>query len=519
MEIKELVLKNFGKFLDKSICFSSGINLIYGVNEAGKTTIHTFLKSMLFGMERSRGRGAANDTFSRYEPWYNPNYYAGRIRFSCGMRNFCLERNFDKYAKNAVLYCEDDGETLSVEHGDLEMLLNGMTETDYVNTVSIGQMRAATTQALAAELKDYAANYYATGNGEMNLSAAIELLNLRKKEIEKEIREQGRKKQEKREKLESELSYIWRDMHRLEKEIEQVEKAWDERRDKFAKKEEELRVQGENEKKKGIFSHWRIHPVESFVMLAAIILSFTVFKRPWNFLVTVVVALASGLHLWNRMKDGKKEQESENKKQNEQKELAGEDEKFRWRVEKLQEDYREKKIQYENLREKLDEMDEISNEAKGLEKHRRAFEIAANQMNSLSGDMQKMLGQKINRRVSEILSEVTKGAYESVWVDDTLKVWLLAQGKKISMEQVSKGTLEQIYFALRMAASEILHDEEFPVIFDDAFAYYDDERLQLVLEWLERNRQQVIIFTCQKREEEILKRFHIPYHKVELKRS
>ena len=133
-----------------------------------------------------------------------------------------------------------------------------------------------------------------------------------------------------------------------------------------------------------------------------------------------------------------------------------------------------------------------------------------------SSILNKMLGQKINRRVSEILSEVTKGAYESVWVDDTLKVWLLAQGKKISMEQVSKGTLEQIYFALRMAASEILHDEEFPVIFDDAFAYYDDERLQLVLEWLERNRQQVIIFTCQKREEEILKRFHIPYHKVEL---
>lgn len=84
MEIKELVLKNFGKFLDKSICFSSGINLIYGVNEAGKTTIHTFLKSMLFGMERSRGRGAANDTFSRYEPWYNPNYYAEESVFPVG---------------------------------------------------------------------------------------------------------------------------------------------------------------------------------------------------------------------------------------------------------------------------------------------------------------------------------------------------------------------------------------------------------------------------------------------------
>ena len=81
MRIQELIIKNFGKFLDKTISLRDGVNLIYGENESGKTTLHTFIGSMLYGMERGRGRAAATDTFSRYEPWENPNYYAGAVRF------------------------------------------------------------------------------------------------------------------------------------------------------------------------------------------------------------------------------------------------------------------------------------------------------------------------------------------------------------------------------------------------------------------------------------------------------
>ena len=63
MKITELILKNFGKFTNKQILLTDGINIIYGENESGKTTLHTFLKGMLFGMERKRGRAAATDTF------------------------------------------------------------------------------------------------------------------------------------------------------------------------------------------------------------------------------------------------------------------------------------------------------------------------------------------------------------------------------------------------------------------------------------------------------------------------
>lgn len=91
---------------------------------------------------------------------------------------------------------------------------------------------------------------------------------------------------------------------------------------------------------------------------------------------------------------------------------------------------------------------------------------------------------------------------------------LLFQGRYAAVEQVSRGTLEQVYFALRMAAAEILYDEDFPVVLDDTFAFYDDVRLERTLRWLAGCGHQVILFSCQNREEEIMKRNGIRYAKT-----
>ena len=91
MKIKELRLKNFGKFTNKEIHFLDGMNVIYGENESGKSTLYTFIRAMLFGLERGRGRAAAQDAFSRYEPWENPNYYSGEMKFESGDNFFYPE--------------------------------------------------------------------------------------------------------------------------------------------------------------------------------------------------------------------------------------------------------------------------------------------------------------------------------------------------------------------------------------------------------------------------------------------
>ena len=66
MVIRRLKIKNFGKIRDKDMELSPGINVLYGENESGKTTTHTFIRSMFYGVRRLRGKAALNDTYTKY---------------------------------------------------------------------------------------------------------------------------------------------------------------------------------------------------------------------------------------------------------------------------------------------------------------------------------------------------------------------------------------------------------------------------------------------------------------------
>ena len=298
MQINELLLKNFGKFHDRQINLEEGINLIHGENESGKSTIHTFIKGMLFGIERGRGRAAQNDTFSIYEPWDNPNYYSGTLKFASGGKHFRIERNFDKYSKKAELVCIEDGEVLSVEDGDLRMLLGEMNVDRYENTVSMSQRNAQMGESMAMELKNYATNYYTSGNGEIDLNGALEQLKGRKKVLENEIRMEMSRKQQKREKLEQEVSFIWRDVHHLEEELDRVEEELEYRAGKEEEKRKERQLEGEHGK--GVMDEirpekWRIHPMEILIFALVIVAAVIILSRPWNYLVAIVLFLAFGL--------------------------------------------------------------------------------------------------------------------------------------------------------------------------------------------------------------------------------
>lgn len=84
MRITELYIRGFGKFSGQRFFLEDGVQVIEGENEFGKSTLHAFIRAMLFGMERGRGRAAARDDFTRYEPWDEPGRYGGMMRFVCG---------------------------------------------------------------------------------------------------------------------------------------------------------------------------------------------------------------------------------------------------------------------------------------------------------------------------------------------------------------------------------------------------------------------------------------------------
>ncbi len=516
MKILELGIRNFGKLSDRQIELSEGINLIYGENESGKSTVHTFIKAMLFGMERGRGRAALNDTFSIYEPWENGNYYSGRMKFESGNKTFWLDRNFDKYGKKAELVCTDDGERLSVEDGDLQMLLGEMSESAYDNTVSIGQLKAQPGQPLSMELRNYATNYYASGGGDLNIDAALNQLKERRKEIDKQVKDGFREKQEHRDHVEQEASYIWREIHKIQGDNENLEEKIAYRREHETHQEEPENNRVIDELRPGT---WRIHPVEILTFIVAIVLVVAIIHRPWNYLVAIVLALLCLIYTWNRLKVSKKQEKSEPEKILE--EITPEEEKVPlerlvWELERGKEELKEKQIQYNNLREQLEEMDEMGEQFWELECRRQAIDLAANTINELSAELQKQLTDKMNELLSGIISELTGGKYTRLMIGENLSMGVLQDGRRIPIEQVSRGTAEQIYLALRMASAKVLQEEEMPVILDDTFVCYDEKRLANTLGWLAKHKEQVLIFTCQKREEEVLRKLGMQYHKVEM---
>lgn len=515
MKICELLLKNFGKFTNKRISFAEGIHILYGENESGKSTVHTFIRGMLFGIERGRGRAAAGDTFSQYEPWENPNYYSGTMQLESGGKHFIIDRNFDKYSKSVSVVCQEDGEELSVKDGDLDMLLDGLMPSSYDNTISIAQLKERPGVSLAVELKNYAANYYVAGDSDLDLERAFAKLEERKKEADRESREALRKKQEERERLEQEISYVWRDIHRLSQEQERLGEEIACRKERREPEDLEVRrVIDEIRPPK-----WRIHPVEILVFAAALVISFILIPKPFSYFVTIVLFLCCLIYVWNRMKVGKQEEKTEPEKILE--EITPEEEKIPlmrliWEQERGAEELREKQVRYSNLQEQLEELDEVTEEQKKCDRQKMAAQFAVQRLKELSDELGKKLRKELNTRASEIISAVTGGKYTRLIIDEGLEMSLLCGGKRISAGQVSRGTIHQVYFALRMAAGDILHREEYPVILDDTFVCYDDMRLERTLQWLYENKKQVLIFTCQKREEEALERLGIPYMKHEL---
>ncbi len=195
-------------------------------------------------------------------------------------------------------------------------------------------------------------------------------------------------------------------------------------------------------------------------------------------------------------------------------------ERVRGRLHDQQEDLREKKLRQEVLTQKLHGYNQ---EARGealhskdpLEEEIESIDLAMDVIGVIAKRLQDEIGDQIRDRTSEILAELTEGKYHQVVVDKDLEMGVSTQERYIPVEQLSRGTMEQVYFALRMAVGDVLCNQEpMPVVLDDVFAMYDERRLMETLQWLISHKRQILLFTCHKREEEILNAYGMPFHRV-----
>lgn len=488
MVITELYIRSFGKFKERHFYLRNGVQVISGENEFGKTTLHAFIRAMLFGLERGRGRAAATDDFSRYEPWEDPAHYAGVMRFMCGNKNFRLERNFARSMKQAYLVCEDDGEELSVGDGDLEMLLGGIRPGLFDSTVSVGQLRSEPGTDLAEALENHAANYYETGGGEFDLSTAMKILKEKKKETARELREEESACSAERERLLQECRYLERDMQRLSEEADDI------------KGVESYLTERERTLCKPLLAGGTAALIPGLSGLL------WCFLRGWQtgdggYLFPAAgagILAAAGLAMLvigiKKRSAGRARQEQE---------ISEACRRREWELERIRQEYREKEILREDRKEQYEETGK-SDRTIRLEKRYHALELAEERMHKAAEETGARTAQAVDERASEIFSAITGGRYTKIDTERGRQITVWDGTRRIPAYRLSRGTLEQIWFSMRMASADVLLEESLPLLLDDVFAFYDDKRLESVLKWLSIQKKQVIIFTCHKREEKLL---------------
>lgn len=630
MRLLDLYISGFGKFHDRSITFEPGLNIVYGKNEAGKSTLHTFIRSMLFGLERGRGRASKNDLYSRCEPWDNKAVYGGRLRLEQGGMVYRIERSFQKDQKSLVVVNETLGKEIEPTKTFMDSLLCGLNEITYTNTISIGQLKSATDSGMVSELKNYIANMNTSGNMALNITKATTFLKNKRRELERQMVPEAARS----------YTSLLSEIRNIEKEISAPEyenqlKAYQDMRSQvrslLSEKQEEreellqkiakgrqalagsqftdeesiLKYQNEakttyeeyqftktaSEKKSrgllaalslilaagtglctalmimqewaspafsnplaGLLSHFGLSEmvliltcISGFLTLlfagtgTAMLLENKRLKKNLEFSSKLLQEIFSR-HLGDSaisedaMKAFQARMEefirlsqvlvrSEASVEEHAKEIASllerettcdevisRQQRTQWELEKKLEHLTHCKDQVESLKTVLEENDRLREEL-------TAIDLALDTMTELSSSIRDSFGLYLNKTASELIDGITGGIYSSMSVDENLNVFMNTRAKLIPVDQVSSGTMDQIYLALRLAAAKLIQSgqDEMPLIFDDSFVLYDDSRLRTALKWLcNAYKGQIIMFTCHQREAQMLTANQIPYRLIRM---
>lgn len=244
MNLINLKPGHFGKFHGQEFILSPGLNVIYGKNEAGKSTLHAFVKGMLFGIEKARGRQAKGDIYVKYLPWETKGAYQGSMDFMYNDVTYRINRSFHIKEKSCCMIRLDTGREISLAGGQPADFIQNLTESNYRNTISAEQLRIKTDATLSQEVQNYIANLSTAKNDEVDVTSAISELTTKKKLLENHLNSDRMRQ------IEAEIELCLQNEERLERLTAQKSELV--RQLEEVKKEHQLESQIENKKKEEI---------------------------------------------------------------------------------------------------------------------------------------------------------------------------------------------------------------------------------------------------------------------------
>lgn len=207
-------------------------------------------------------------------------------------------------------------------------------------------------------------------------------------------------------------------------------------------------------------------------------------------------------------------------------------------IEKIQESIKEKieqdklnlhkiEVEQKNIYPKLEKIAELEEELENLEERKEELkqkqeqiELVIHILEEAYLEMKQNVVPKFTSHLSHTIGKISGGKYTNVAIKENNTLSIEAEnGNYVPIDVLSIGTIDQLYLSLRLSILQEITEERIPIILDEAFAYFDTERLQNILTYMaqELSNHQILIFTCTKREEEILTNIEVPFHKIELK--
>lgn len=141
-----------------------------------------------------------------------------------------------------------------------------------------------------------------------------------------------------------------------------------------------------------------------------------------------------------------------------------------------------------------------------LERRRREYQaisIAMETLQQANAQLQQRFSPQLNRAAGALLSRLTGGKYHALSLDKELEA--SASGERDVLPHsalyLSKGTVDQIYLAVRLAVCDLCLPDA-PLVLDEALAAFDDVRAKRALELLQElsEQRQILLFSCHHRD-------------------
>ena len=455
MIIKSIYINHFGCLKEKNIEFKSGLNVISLPNESGKSTVAEFIRVMLYGVNSLRFNQR-----KKYMP-FGCTSMGGEMKVCHDGVDYVIKRTFGTRKPDDKIEVINSVSGAKIKEycvDNVGGVMCGISGDAYENTCYIKQLSSRINDVKSSEIQSKLINLTQSRDEDYSYRNAVSILDNAIKDLNG-----PRGKIHQTQSVLNELAVKTAEKNKIKAEYEQT------------------KIQLVNLNKNNNTAKLNNLFVLSWlpVALSAIATIFTKFNFFAIVLFILFLIIAIVLTLKNKKSSSEKIEHA--------KQIGF----YESRLESLKEQYKAIDVS---------QIDFYKQKLQTYNKNLTDLRVAKDVMGKAFEQLQMDYSPKLNGIACSIFKSITDGEYVDFMVDEDYNVTVRnSENMLVSSDYLSSGTFDQIYFSLRMALVDLIGGE-MPIILDDAFALYDNERLKKTMEYLKTINNQIILFSCHERE-------------------